>query len=394
MKKLTSIILFVVFLGTTGCDNFLDITPTGRVIPETAKDYRELLTRAYSMMPDSRGLTAFIADEIDMTSNNLDSYDEASFNEKNSEYGFELRYYKGHLNLNNVILTQGVDAVCIFVNDTADAEVIRQMAANGVKLLALRCAGYNNVDLKAAAENGITVVRVPAYSPYAVAEYTVALMLSLNRKIPRATWRTRDGNFSLHGLLGFDMYGKTAGIIGTGKIAKKLITILRGFGMNILAYDLYPDYNFAREHQVVYTTLDELYHNSDIISLHCPLTEQTKYLINDYSISKMKDGVMIINTGRGQLIHTNALIEGLKNKRIGSAGLDVYEEESEYFYEDQSDKIIDDDTLARLLSFNNVIVTSHQAFFTREALANIASTTLMNIKDFMEHKKLENEVKL
>lgn len=174
-------------------------------------------------------------------------YDEASFNEKNSEYGFELRYYKGHLNLNNVILTQGVDAVCIFVNDTADAEVIRQMAANGVKLLALRCAGYNNVDLKAAAENGITVVRVPAYSPYAVAEYTVALMLSLNRKIPRATWRTRDGNFSLHGLLGFDMYGKTAGIIGTGKIAKKLITILRGFGMNILAYDLYPDYNFARE---------------------------------------------------------------------------------------------------------------------------------------------------
>ena len=321
-------------------------------------------------------------------------YDETSFNEKNSGYGFELRYYKGHLNLNNVILTQGVDAVCIFVNDTADAEVIRQLAANGVKLLALRCAGYNNVDLKAAAENGITVVRVPAYSPYAVAEYTVALMLSLNRKIPRATWRTRDGNFSLHGLVGFDMYGKTAGIIGTGKIAKKLIAILRGFGMNILAYDLYPDYNFAREHQVVYTTLDELYRSSDIISLHCPLTEQTRYLINDYSISKMKDGVMIINTGRGQLIHTNALIEGLKNKKIGSAGLDVYEEESEYFYEDRSDKIIDDDTLARLLSFNNVIVTSHQAFFTREALANIASTTLMNIKDFMEHKKLENEVRL
>lgn len=320
-------------------------------------------------------------------------YDEASFNEKNKEYGFELRYYKGHLNKHNVILTQGVDAVCIFVNDTADTEVIRLMADNGVKLLALRCAGYNNVDLKAAADCGITVVRVPAYSPYAVAEYTVALMLSLNRKIPRATWRTRDGNFSLHGLLGFDMYGKTAGIIGTGKIAKKLICILRGFGMNILAYDLYPDYNFAREHQVVYTSLDELYHNSDIISLHCPLTEQTKYLINDYSISKMKDGVMIINTGHGQLIHTNALIEGLKNKKIGSAGLDVYEEESEYFYEDQSDKIIDDDTLARLLSFNNVIVTSHQAFFTREALANIASTTLQNIKDFTNHKPLENEVK-
>ena len=312
-------------------------------------------------------------------------YDEASFNEKNKEFGFELRFFKGHLNRHNVLLTQGVDAVCIFVNDTADAEVIRTMAANGVKLLALRCAGYNNVDLKAAADNGVTVVRVPAYSPYAVAEYTVALMLSLNRKIPRASWRTRDGNFSLHGLLGFDMHGK---------IAKILIHILKGFGMNILAYDLYPDYNFARENQIVYTTLDELYHSSDIISLHCPLTEQTKYLINDYSISKMKDGVMIINTGRGQLIHTNALIEGLKNKKIGSAGLDVYEEESEYFYEDKSDRIIDDDVLARLLSFNNVIVTSHQAFFTREALANIAATTLENIRDFKNQKPLVNEVKL
>ena len=321
-------------------------------------------------------------------------YDEASFNEKNREFGFELRFYKGHLNKNNVILTQGVDVVCIFVNDTANAEVIRLMAANGVKLLALRCAGYNNVDLKAAAECGIAVVRVPAYSPYAVAEYTVALMLSLNRKIHRASWRTREGNFSLHGLLGFDMHGKTAGIIGTGKIAKKLISILRGFGMNILAYDLYPDYNFARENQVVYTTLDELYHSSDIISLHCPLTEQTKYLINDYSISKMKDGGMIIITGRGQLIHTNALIEGLKNKKIGSAGLDVYEEESQYFYEDRSDKIIDDDTLARLLSFNNVIVTSHQAYFTQEALSNIATTTLQNVRAFPLGKPLENEVKL
>ena len=321
-------------------------------------------------------------------------YDEASFNEKNREFGFELRFYKGHLNKNNVILTQGVDVVCIFVNDTANAEVIRLMAANGVKLLALRCAGYNNVDLKAAAECGIAVVRVPAYSPYAVAEYTVAPMPPLNRKIHRASWRTRDGNFSLHGLLGFDMHGKTAGIIGTGKIAKKLISILRGFGMNILAYDLYPDYNFARENQVVYTTLDELYHSSDIISLHCPLTEQTKYLINDYSISKMKDGVMIINTGRGQLIHTNALIEGLKNKKIGSAGLDVYEEESQYFYEDRSDKTIDDDTLARLLSFNNVIVTSHQAYFTQEALSNIATTTLQNVRDFTLGKPLENEVKL
>ena len=320
-------------------------------------------------------------------------YDEASFNEKNSEYGFELRYYKGHLNLNNVILTQGVDAVCIFVNDTADAEVIRQMAANGVKLLALRCAGYNNVDLKAAAENGITVVRVPAYSPYAVAEYTVALMLSLNRKIPRATWRTRDGNFSLHGLLGFDMYGKTAGIVGTGKIARELIRILKGFGMEVLAYDIYPDPEYAVRAQIEYVSLDELYRRSDIISLHCPLTDETRYMIDGAAIGRMKPGVMLINTGRGQLIHTEALIEGLKEKKIGAAGLDVYEEEAAYFYEDTSDRIMDDDVLARLLSFNNVVMTSHQGFFTREALDNIAHTTLQNINDFAEHRELRNEVR-
>lgn len=306
-------------------------------------------------------------------------YDEKSFNKVNEDYGFEIKYFKGHLNMNNIVLTQGADVVCVFVNDTVDADVIKAMAENGVKLLALRCAGYNNVDLEAA-KGRLTVVRVPAYSPYAVAEYTVALMLSLNRKIPRASWRTRDGNFSLHGLMGFDMHGKTVGVIGTGKIAKILIGILRGFGMKILAYDLYPDYKFAEETGMTYTTLDELYHRSDIITLHCPLTAETKYMINEDSISKMKDGVMIVNTGRGQLIHTNALIEGLKNKKVGYAGLDVYEEENEYFYEDKSDKIIDDDTLARLLSFNNVIVTSHQAFFTKEALRNIANTTLQNIK--------------
>lgn len=291
-------------------------------------------------------------------------YDEKSFNKVNEDYGFEIKYFKGHLNMNNIVLTQGADVVCVFVNDTVDADVIKAMAENGVKLLALRCAGYNNVDLEAA-KGRLTVVRVPAYSPYAVAEYTVALMLSLNRKIPRASWRTRDGNFSLHGLMGFDMHGKTVGVIGTGKIAKILIGILRGFGMKILAYDLYPDYKFAEETGMTYTTLDELYHRSDIITLHCPLTAETKYMINEDSISKMKDGVMIVNTGRGQLIHTNALIEGLKNKKVGYAGLDVYEEENEYFYEDKSDKIIDDDTLARLLSFNNVIVTSHQAFLQK-----------------------------
>ena len=318
-------------------------------------------------------------------------YDIASFDKVNEKYNYDIRYYKGHLNPNNVVLTQDTDAVCIFVNDTADAAVIDAMVNNGVKLLALRCAGFNNVDLKAA-KGKLPVVRVPAYSPYAVAEYSLALMLSLNRKIHRAYWRTRDGNFSLNGLMGFDMHGKTIGIIGTGKIAKILIRLLKGFGMRILAYDLYPDTQFAEEEGFSYVSLDELYRESDIISLHCPLTDQTKYMIDKDSIDKMKEGVMIINTGRGQLINTNDLIEGLKEKKIAAAGLDVYEEEGEYFYEDKSDKIIDDDVLARLLSFNNVIVTSHQAFFTKEALHNMAETTLQNIDDFRHHRPLVNEV--
>lgn len=246
----------------------------------------------------------------------------------------------------------------------------------GVRLIALRCAGFNNVDLKAAAEHGITVVRVPAYSPYAVAEHAVALMLSLNRKVHRAYWRTRDGNFALHGLLGFDMHGKTAGIVGTGKIARALIRILRGFGMEVLGYDPCPDEAFARESGMTYVPLTELYRRSDIISLHCPLTDRTLHMIDAEAIGQMKDGVIIINTGRGQLIRTSDLIEGLKEKKIGAAGLDVYEEEADYFYQDTSDRIMDDDMLARLLSFNNVILTSHQGFFTREALDNIARTTL------------------
>ena len=318
-------------------------------------------------------------------------YDIASFDKVNEKYNYDIRYYKGHLNPNNVVLTQDTDVVCIFVNDTADAAVIDAMVDNGVKLLALRCAGFNNVDLKAA-KGKLPVVRVPAYSPYAVAEYSLALMLSLNRKIHRAYWRTRDGNFSLNGLMGFDMHGKTIGIIGTGKIARILIRLLKGFGMRILAYDLYPDMKFAGEEGISYVSLDELYRESDIISLHCPLTDQTKYMIDKDSIDKMKEGVMIINTGRGQLINTNDLIEGLKEKKSAAAGLDVYEEEGEYFYEDKSDKIIDDDVLARLLSFNNVIVTSHQAFFTKEALHNIAETTLQNIEDFRCHRPLVNEV--
>ncbi len=320
-------------------------------------------------------------------------YDSTFFNKMNESFGFELKFYKGHLNINNVMLTQKADAVCVFVNDIVDREVIANLAINKVKLIALRCAGFNNVDLKAAKEYGIKVVRVPAYSPYAVAEHTVALMMGLNRRIPRATWRTRDGNFSLTGLLGFDMHDKTAGIIGTGKIAKILIKILRGFGMRILANDLYPDEQFARENQVQYTDLDTLYKESDVISLHCPLTPETQYLIDDHAVQQMKPGVMLINTSRGQLINTESLIEGLKSKRIGYAGLDVYEEEAGYFYEDKSDRIIDDDVLARLLSFNNVIVTSHQAFFTKEALSNIANTTLQNVKDFFDGLEIVNEVK-
>ena len=319
------------------------------------------------------------------------SYDEVSFNKTNADYGFDIRYYQEHLNLKTVPLAKGADVVCIFVNAECNAAVIDELIKNGVKLIALRCAGFNNVDLKAA-KGRIKVVRVPAYSPHAVAEYAVSLMLALNRKIFRAVNRTREGNFALKGLMGFDMYGKTAGIVGMGRIAKELIKILNGFGMKVLADDLYPDMEFAKQYGVKMVSLDELYAESDIISLHCPLTPETTFLINAQSIAKMKPGVMIINTGRGKLIHTEELIEGLRTKQVGSAGLDVYEEEKNYFYEDRSDKIIDDDVLARLLMMPNVVLTSHQAFFTAEAMHNIALTTLESIKEFSEGKALTNEV--
>ena len=321
------------------------------------------------------------------------SYDREAFNKVNKQFGFDISYYKERLSMNTVSLTHGMDAVCIFVNAECDANVIERLAENGVKLIALRCAGFNNVDISAAREKGIRVVRVPAYSPHAVAEYAVTLMLALNRKVYRSVYRTREGNFKLNGLLGFDMYGKTVGLIGMGRIAQELIKILRGFGMNVLAYDLYPNEAFAREHQVKLVSLDELYENSDIISLHCPLTNDTKFIINSDSITKMKYGVMIINTGRGKLIKTEDLIDGLRSHQIGSAGLDVYEEEANYFYEDRSDKMIDDDKLALLLMMPNVIITSHQAFFTAEATHNIALTTLQNIRDFEQGADLVNEVK-
>ncbi len=318
-------------------------------------------------------------------------YDEESFVQVNRDYGYHLKFFKNHLTPDTVILAQKSDVVCAFVNDTLNKAVIDQLDSFGIHLIALRCAGYNNVDLRAA-YGKIHVVRVPAYSPYAVAEHTVALIMSLNRKIHRAFYRIRDGNFTIAGLKGFDMYGKTAGIIGTGKIGRVLIQILRGFGMRILAYDPHPDAQFAAAVGCEYVDLVTLFRLSDIISLNCPLTKETYHLINRETIKMMKPGVMLINTGRGHLVDTRALIEGLKSGQIGSAGLDVYEEESEIFFEDFSNQVISDDVLARLLTFNNVLITSHQGFFTTEALHNIAQTTLQNIADFFEEKPLANEI--
>lgn len=320
------------------------------------------------------------------------SYDRESFTNNNKDFGFELSFYKDRLSMHTVDIAKGKDAVCIFVNAECDRRVIDKLVEYGVKLIALRCAGFNNVDLSAA-KGRIKVVRVPAYSPYAVAEYAATLMLALNRKIYRAVNRTREANFKLKGLMGFDMHGKTVGLIGLGRIAKCLAKILNGFGSRVIAYDTFQDEQFARENKVEYVPLEKLYAESDIISLHCPLTDDTKFLINSQSIAKMKKGVMLINTGRGKLINTGDLIEGLRSKQIGYAGLDVYEEEQNYFYEDKSDKMIDDDKLALLLMMPNVIITSHQAFFTQEAMKNIATTTLQNIQDWADGKELVNEVK-
>lgn len=318
-------------------------------------------------------------------------YDKEVFNSVNKDFSFEIKYLKYHLSQETAVLAKGYNTVCVFVNDEANKDVVDQLHKMGVKLIALRCAGYNNVDFTAAYKK-LHIVRVPAYSPYAVAEHSVALMLSLNRKIHRAYFRTRDANFSLHGLMGFDMYKKNAGVIGTGKIGKVLINILLGFGMKVYGYDLYKDQTLVGKPDFEYVDLDTLFAHSDIISLNCPLTKETEYIINSSSLSKMKDGVMLINTGRGKLIKTADLVEALKSGKVSAAGLDVYEEESDYFFEDRSDAILIDDVLARLLTFNNVIITSHQAFFTEEAMQNIAQTTLQNISDFYNEKSLQNEV--
>jgi D-lactate dehydrogenase len=318
-------------------------------------------------------------------------YDRDFFESMNQGYNYPIKYFTGHLTPDNVSSTHGFDTVCIFVNDNITAEIIDVLAENGIRLIALRSAGYNNIDLRAVYKK-IHVVRVPAYSPYAVAEHAVALMMTLNRKTHKAYHRTRDNNFNINGLLGFDMHGKTAGVIGTGKIGKCTIDILSGFGMRILGYDSYPDEAYAKEAGIQFVDLDTLYRESDIITLHCPLTPENLHMINNESIGKMKDGVMIINTGRGKLIHTKDLIDGLKTRKIGAAGLDVYEEETEYFFEDFSHEVIDDDVLARLMTFPNVLVTSHQGFFTKEALTNIAQTTLENIRLFFEKDQLPNEI--
>ena len=319
------------------------------------------------------------------------NYDIESFTNMNDKFGFKMKFFETKLNVDSAPLTKGFDVACIFVNDFVNEEVINILIENGIKLIALRCAGFNNVDFQACKDK-IKVVRVPEYSPYAVAEFTLGLMMALNRKIHKAYQRTREANFTLSGLQGFDFHGKTVGIIGTGKIALILIKILKGFGTKVIAYDPYPNIKASEELDFSYVELENIYNNSHIISLHCPLTKQTEYIINEESIKKMKEGVMIINTGRGKLIDTKALIEGLKNRKIGSAGLDVYEEEADYFFEDRSSQVLDDDILARLLTFNNVIVTSHQAFFTKEALGNIAETTLNSVNQLKNNEKLLNEI--
>ena len=313
-------------------------------------------------------------------------YDKKYFNIINEQYGFTINYFETKLSAQTVKLAEGSDAVCAFVNDDVSAPTIDALHKLGVKIIAMRCAGYNNVDIRYA-QGKIPIVRVPAYSPHAVAEHAMALILTLNRRIHKAFLRTRDFNFSLNGLTGFDLYGKTVGVVGTGKIGSAFIDICRGFGMKVLAYDVFPNVD-----NVEYVDMDTLLKRSDLISLHCPLNSSTRHIINAKSIEKMKKGVFIVNTSRGALIDSEALLYGLLNEKIGGACLDVYEEESDLFYEDNSTTIVKDDILSRLICLPNVIVTSHQGFLTGEALTNIASTTLENISEFFADGSLDNQI--
>jgi D-lactate dehydrogenase len=320
---------------------------------------------------------------------NTKSYEQFYFDKFNKSH--TINYLPVPLNERTASLAGKNDVVCCFVNDRLNGEAIGQLKNSGIKLIAMRCAGFNNVDLKAAAEAGMKVVRVPAYSPYAVAEHAVALILTLNRKTHKAYNRVREGNFSLERLMGFDLHGKTIGVIGTGKIGSIFARIMKGFGCHIYAYDTYPDESLVKE-GIKYASLEELLSNSDIISLHCPLMPETKYIINSNSIKFMKQGAMLINTSRGGLIETSAVLEALKSHQLGYLGIDVYEQEEKLFFSDLSETIIEDDVLMRLMSFPNVLITSHQGFFTEEALTEIAQTTLSNISAFESGRKLENEV--
>lgn len=314
-------------------------------------------------------------------------YDKVWMDKLSAQYGISIKYFESKLNADTVSLARGADGVIVFVNDTVDAAVLDALSEYGIKIVALRCAGFNNVDFKAAFGR-VHVVRVPAYSPYAVAEHAMALLLSLNRKIHRAYNRTRDFNFNISGLIGFDLHGKTMGVIGTGKIGRVFIDICRGFGLGVIAYDPFP----AKDAGIDYVPLDELLSRSDVISLHCPLTPDTHHLLDKKALSLTKPGVYIVNTSRGALIDSEALLSAIKEGHVGGAGLDVYEEESELFFEDFSNTIIQDDVLARLVSMPNVLITSHQAFLTGEALENIARTTLGNLQAFFENGNLPNEI--
>lgn len=320
-------------------------------------------------------------------------YDRTFLEEHNKQYEHELVFFEPHLNRETARLAHNFPAACIFVNDQADAAVLETLKQQGTRLLALRCAGFNNVDLEAAQHREITVVRVPAYSPYAVAEHTVALLLALNRKIHRAYNRTREGNFALDGLLGFDVHGRTVGIVGTGKIGAVVAKILHGFGCRLLAFDPVKNPDCERL-GVRYTSLEEIFAAADIVTLHSPLTPDTHHLIDAQALERMKPGVVLINTSRGALIDSRAVIDGLKSGKIGYIGLDVYEEEGDLFFEDLSGQVIQDDVFARLVTFPNVLITGHQAFFTQEALQRIAETTLQNIAEYEKGMPCKNQVTL
>jgi D-lactate dehydrogenase len=319
------------------------------------------------------------------------SYDRQFFTAANVQHQHQLTFLEPKLDQYTAILAKDATAVCIFVNDEVNKDTLEALASHQVSLIALRCAGYNNVDVQAAKNLGIKLVRVPAYSPYAVAEHTVGLILTLNRKLHRAYNRIREGNFSLEGLLGFDLHGRTIGVVGTGKIGTVVAQIMTGFGCEVLAYDTCRNPS-CEEMGVQYVDLSQLFSRSDIVTLHCPLTSETYHLINREAIAQMKPHVMLINTSRGGLIDTKAIIASLKSSQIGSLGLDVYEQESELFFEDRSDRILQDDTFARLMTFPNVIITGHQAFFTEEAMWAIAAVTLSNITQIQQGQTCENEL--